>query len=69
MTRYFSKKSMQMAKKLKKRCTTSVDIKEMPIKPTTRYHVVPTTRAKMKRRIIIASVGKDAVNSHSWWEC
>lgn len=68
MTRNFSKKSIRMAKKLKKRCTTSVDIREMPIKPTT-YHVVPTTRAKMKRWIIIASVGKDAVNSHCWWEC
>ena len=48
MTRYLSKESMQMAKKHKKKCTTSVDIREMPIKTTTRYHVVPTTRAKMK---------------------
>ena len=68
MTRYLSKESVQMAKKHKKKCTTSVDIREMPIETTTRYHVLPTTRAKMKRQII-TSVNKDALNPHCWWEC
>ena len=68
MTRYLSKESMQITKKHKKKCTTSVDIREMPIKNTIRYHVVPTTGVKMKRQII-ASMDKDVVNPHCWWEC
>lgn len=59
-----------MANKHKKRCSTSLVIKEMRIKGTMRCHYTPTRVAKIKR-LKITSIGEDVEEQsfyHCWWE-